>query len=332
MEEEKKLYPFRFCVLQDDYTWGSEEFRLADLGYRDTLVRDGWLAGNAISEVMDMYLDRVVGENVFGFYGRQFPVCIRTINVNGRMPLRVHPDDELAAERYDFLGKEKLWYVMSADADASLLLGFSKDTDASEVYSACLDNSVDSIMNRVPVRAGDSVLIPSGTPHAASGKMTIVEIAESSPLDFCMCGWGVQVSDEEFDTSLNLVDALDFITYSRFEGRVTNGGKTLADDAPFHVDSLSLGSGLRVRGGEPEEFNIYTCVAGEAAVKVEMFGQDAAYALKLGETILVPAECSDFVLAPMKEGTVLLETTVHVRPEVDTYINPDAEEKLPEEN
>ena len=61
MEEEKKLYPFKFCTLQDDYPWGSEEFRLADLGYRDSLVREGWLAGNSIAEVMDTYLDRVVG-------------------------------------------------------------------------------------------------------------------------------------------------------------------------------------------------------------------------------------------------------------------------------
>ena len=38
MDEEKKLYPFKFCTLQDEYPWGSETFSLADLGYRDTLV------------------------------------------------------------------------------------------------------------------------------------------------------------------------------------------------------------------------------------------------------------------------------------------------------
>ena len=64
MEEEKKLYPFKFCTLQDDYPWGSEEFKLADLGYRDSLVREGWLAGNSLAEVMDTYLDRVGGDNV----------------------------------------------------------------------------------------------------------------------------------------------------------------------------------------------------------------------------------------------------------------------------
>ncbi len=59
--EEKKLYPLAFCSLADEYGWGTDEFLLADLGYRDSLIREGWLAGNAISEIMDTYLDRVVG-------------------------------------------------------------------------------------------------------------------------------------------------------------------------------------------------------------------------------------------------------------------------------
>ena len=41
MEEEKKLVPFRLCTLLDEYSWGSEEWHLADLGWRDTAVRDG---------------------------------------------------------------------------------------------------------------------------------------------------------------------------------------------------------------------------------------------------------------------------------------------------
>ena len=175
MEEEKKLYPFKFCTLQDDYPWGSEEFKLADLGYRDSLVREGWLAGNSLAEVMDTYLDRVVGDNVYEYYGRQFPVCVRHLRVRGRMPLRVHPDDETAAQRYDFLGKEKVWYVLRAGADARLLVGFRRDTDAAEVYAKCMDNSIEEVMNVVAPHAGQCLLIPAGTPHAACGDVEILE-------------------------------------------------------------------------------------------------------------------------------------------------------------
>ena len=49
MTEERKLYPLRFCSILDEYVWGKDEFILADLGYRDSLVKDGWLAANTIS-------------------------------------------------------------------------------------------------------------------------------------------------------------------------------------------------------------------------------------------------------------------------------------------
>ena len=73
-----------------------------------------------LSEIMEMYMDRVVGEGVFAAYGRQFPVLIKTLNGVRRTPLWVHPDDGIAAERYEFLGKAKLWYVVSARPGAVL--------------------------------------------------------------------------------------------------------------------------------------------------------------------------------------------------------------------
>ena len=91
MEEEKKLYPFKLVPVEDspDETW-----HLADLGFPDSMVRNGWLATNTLSELMEMYMDRIVGEGVFAAYGRQFPVLIKTLKGGRRTPLLVHPDDD----------------------------------------------------------------------------------------------------------------------------------------------------------------------------------------------------------------------------------------------
>ena len=338
MEEEKKLYPFRFCTLQDDYPWGSEEFKLADLGYRDSLVREGWLAGNSIAEVMDTYLDRVVGDNVYEYYGRQFPLCVRLLRVRGRMPLRVHPDDETAAQRYDFLGKEKLWYVLRAGRDARLQLGFLRDVDAAEVYAGCLDGSVEKLMNVIAPHAGQCLHIPAGTPHAAAGDVEILEIAESSPMDFCLCGWGEEVHPDEFDTSLTLVEALDFIGYKRFknDGKAgypagdAPGSERLAELPQLRLDRIRLGAPIQIRrDGGP--FLLYSCVRGAASVQLPLAGgQTLDFALRAGETMLVPAECLEFTLVPTERDTVLLESTV-IRADADPYINPSAEATLPED-
>ena len=262
--EEKKLYPFRFCSLQDDYSWGSDEFKLADLGYRDSLIRDGWLAGNAISEVMDTYLDRVVGDNVYAFWGRQFPVQVKHIKVKGKMPLRVHPDAETAVQRYDLLGREKLWYVLRAGAGARLLLGFKRDTDASELYGKCADGSVEELLNSVTTVAGDFFHIRPGVPHAAAGDIEIIEVSESSPLDFCLCSWGEEVSEEEFDPALSIVDALDFIDYKAWsapekphwhKGEVV---RKLIDIPEFTVSLLQLTDPLHIYSERFDSFILYS--------------------------------------------------------------------------
>ena len=331
MDEEKKLYPFKFCTLQDEYPWGSETFALADLGYRDSLVREGWLAGNSIAEVMDTYLDRVVGDNVYNFYGRQFPVCVKQLRVRGRMPLRVHPDDETAAQRYDFLGKEKLWYVLRAGKDARIMAGFRQDTDASAFYAKCLDGSVEELLNVVAPHAGQSLRIPAGTPHAAAGDVEILEIAESSPMDFCLCGWGEEVHPEEFDTALSLVDALDFIDYKRFVMEVPAKADLLLDLPQLRVGRVRLDAPRVITRPEGAAFTLYSCVHGSAAVQLPLPGGQAFdFALRSGETALVPAESAEYRLLPTERDTLLLETTVE-REETDPYINPDAEPVLPED-
>lgn len=334
MEEEKKLYPLKFCALQDDYPWGSETFLLADLGYRDSLVRDGWLAGNTIGEVMDTYLDRVVGEAAYDFYGRQFPLCIRRIQVRGRMPLRVHPDDETASQRYDFLGKEKLWYVLRAGKDASLMAGFRRDTDAASLYEKCLDGSVGELLNLIAPHAGQFLHIPPGTPHAAAGDLDILEIAESSPMDFCLCNWGEELHPDEFDPALSLVDALDFIDYRKFgPGRQAHPAQDgiLADLPGLHVERLALRAPLACSQADPAAFLLYSCVRGGADVQLPLAGgQHLDYTLRTGESLLVPAECEAYHLVPLERDTVLLEAGVHPK-ETDSYINPDAEPVLDEE-
>lgn len=335
MEEDKKLYPFRFYTLKDEYNWGTDEFTLADLGYRDSLVRDGWLAGNSLSEVMDMYMDRVVGENAFNFWGRQFPVQVKRITVRGRMPLRVHPDAETATDRYDFLGREKLWYIKHAGKDATLLLGFERDADASDVYSRCLDGTVDAIMHKITPRKGEYYHIAPGTPHAASGDVQIVEVSESSPLDFCLCAWGEQVSEDEFDPALNIIDALDFINYSanatapQMSADRPSDPQTLIDLPQFTVRKLHVSKPVHIGTEDTDAFTVLTSLEGSASIELPVLGQTARYALNEGETILISAECSDYTITA--DNALLLATTINPRTEPDSYINPSAAPTLPED-
>ena len=153
---EKKLYPLKFLPLAAKKPWGGsvlvdgmgkkfvecdqegnevvlggdvlvgESWELADMGVQDSVVSEGWLAGNTISDVMETYLERIVGEKVYNYYGRQFPVLIKFLDIQNKLSVQVHPDDEIAAERYDALGKAELWYVMDTRPGAKIYCGFSR--------------------------------------------------------------------------------------------------------------------------------------------------------------------------------------------------------------
>ncbi|MCQ2158620.1 MAG: hypothetical protein MJY43_02205 [Bacteroidales bacterium] len=314
MEEEKKLYPFKFCTVEDRYCWGSEEFDVADLGYRDTFVRDGWLAANALSEVMEMYMDRVTGENAFEIYGRQFPVQVKHIRCRGRMPLRVHPDDETAAQRYDALGREKFWYVLKAQKEARLLIGFEAEMDAESLCEACADGSIGGKMRAVEAKAGDCFRIAPGTVHGATGNVDILEVSEASALDFCIYAWGQALGEEEFDPEMSIVDALDFIRYTPSEDFEDTSIRE------FTVNRIPLKSKLEISTGD--SFLIYVCLSGEAQLQVGESGIGAlSYRIAQGETMLVPNDCRDFTLEPVGKEASLLEILVEKRPFADPYLN-----------
>jgi len=321
MEEEKKLYPTRLCSVEDIHPWGKEEFRLADLGYRDTVLRDGWLAGTTMAEMMETYLDRVVGDNVFEWYGQQFPFQIKFIKVNGKMPLRVSPNDEVAAQRYDLLGKEKVWYVLRAGADAKIFCGFRKNVQVSDFYAACTDGSVEEMLHVETPHAGEAIHIAPGTPHCAWGDIEIVEVSEASPLDFCLCSWGESLSESEFDPNLGLVESLDFIDYKTFKPEPHEHHdhehvvEKLAQLPQFTASKVIMNDALHIYTEQFDSCLAYTCISGEFDVQIE----GSYVVVKEGETVLIPAECPDFILSPRAKGTLTLEVMVEHRDEVDSY-------------
>ena len=310
MEEEKKLYPFSLIGSSDT---PDELFHLADLGYPDSMIRNGWLSTNTLSEVMDTYMDRVVGEGVFAAFGRQFPVLIKTLKPSGRTPLMVHPDDEIASQRFDFLGKAKLWHIAKAAPGSRIYLGFSRDVSSREFYDAVQDGSVESLLNAVTPVPGDTFYIAPGTVHAAGPGVEIVEIAESSPLDFRIFNWGRQAGEvDPFDAELTLEAAFDFIDYHSLSPKPlrcavgADGIGKIYSGQEFTVSGIHLKDVLRVDNSGGDFFSAYLCVRGEAAVNDASASPDG----KAGMVVLVPAEVDEYYLVPLAEDTFLLEVTV----------------------
>ena len=217
---EQNLYPLPFTPSVTERPWGRETWLLADLGFIDSEVSGGWLAGNTLSELMQTYLEKMVGDDSFEYYGLQFPVSVKVIDFDGKTPVFVQPDDTVAEQRYDSLGRTALWRVLSAEPGAVIRLGFRQKVSAGELYSAAQEGQLETLLNEIPLHAGDTVLLEPGVPYALSGKARVLEISEASSLIF-------DLTDPE-----DLVEAFDFITLDRYEipGPARNEGKGVRQD------------------------------------------------------------------------------------------------------
>ena len=216
-----------------------ESWELADMGFEDSVVSEGWLAGNTISEIMETYLERVVGEDVYNYYGRQFPLLVKFLDIHDKLSVQVHPDDEIAAERYDFLGKSEAWYIMDVEPGAKIYLGFNRDITAQELYDRCNNGTVEEVLNVVYPRKGDVIFMAPGTVHSAEGGILVAEIQESSDLNFRLYDWGRELNPATA-RQMHLEEAIDLVDYRKFNEKQYRKGPLWGEEAasePCTIDS-----------------------------------------------------------------------------------------------
>ena len=370
---EKKLYPLKFIPVPSRRPWGGsalvnqlgkhfvevdeegnetvlgddvligESWELADMGIEDSVVENGWLAGNTISELMETYLERIVGEDVYNHFGRQFPLLIKFLDINEKLSVQVHPDDEVAAERYDSLGKAEIWYIMDAKPEAKMYCGFNRDTTAQEFYDRCQNGTVDEILNVIYPKKGDVIFITPGTVHAADGGILIAEIQESSDMTFRLYDWGREFVPATA-RKMHLDEAIDVINYKAFDPAIYRKGplwgeesqeedhmiQNLVECPQFNVSKIKLTDPLHIYTEKFESFIVYICLEGAASIQVPSVKENGEaymenYEFKKGETIMVPADMPDFFLVPRDTETLLLEAVTRPAEEVDGYIDPETE-------
>lgn len=329
MADEKRLYPFQFVPKQEQRPWGTRTLKLADLGTVDTMVERGWLGGNPLSDLMQTYLERVVGDEAFGRYGTQFPVSVEVLDVQGRTSLQAGVDDRSAEQRYDAFGRTALWYVAEAGPGAVVYQGFERDVTAAELYAACADGSVGSLLHAIHPQKGDCFLMPPGVVHAAQGPLKLIVISEASDLCFRLHDWD-NGRETELEEAFDLIDLGAFNPALHRRMHPGAASEKLFATEQFTVTEFRLGNPVRVEAEKSDSFLVYTCVGGAASFQLpseDGKGLDT-YALKAGGVLLIPAEIPDFSIVPTAPDTVLLETMLEPQREVDAYINPDAEPYL----
>ena len=121
-----------------------------------------------------------------------YPLLVKIIQANDTLSVQVHPDDADAKrlEGENERGKTECWYVLSADEGASLVYGLNGNPSKEELRAAIKENTLEKYLNRVEVKKGDFIFIPSGTVHAIGGGLRLLEVQQSCNITYRLYDWG----------------------------------------------------------------------------------------------------------------------------------------------
>lgn len=189
-------YPLLLKPVIKDYLWGGTRLK-TEFGFETDkeIAAEGWMlschkdgtntvingayAGKSLDEVLRLW-----------GYEEKFPILIKLIDAKDRLSVQVHPDNKYALENEGEYGKTEMWYVVDCEEGAQLIYGFKDKISRSEFEERIENNTLDEVMNYVPVRKGDVFFIKAGTLHAIGNGILIAEIQQNSNTTYRVSDYG----------------------------------------------------------------------------------------------------------------------------------------------
>ncbi len=278
-----------------------ESWEIADRPHEQSVVARGPHAGRSLRELMQAHGTALLGPGWPP--GRPFPILVKWLDCQARLSLQVHPPAAIAPA----LGgepKTESWYIARAEPHAALIVGLRHGVTREDFERGIASNSLEPLVHRMPVRAGDSMFVRSGRVHAIDGGSLILEIQQNSDTTYRVYDWG-RVGDDGVPRTLHVQESLRCIDFDDFEPEVLQdeGADGVLADAPeFRIRRVTRMPGERVHEtGDAPEARILSVVSGD--VTVAAAGRHERYTS--GDNILLPADTSAGTTA-VTAATVLI--------------------------
>lgn len=120
----------------------------------------------------------------------KLPYLIKLIDAEDNLSVQVHPNDHFASLLENSVGKTECWLVDDVLEGAGIYFGL-KDGVSTDIFYDRIKNqeNVVSLMNFVPVKKYDFIIVPAGTIHAIGAGVRIVEFQQSSGITYRIWDW-----------------------------------------------------------------------------------------------------------------------------------------------
>lgn len=305
-----KLYPLQFNPILKDRIWGGtklnsylrkpissentgESWEISAIENDVSIISNGFFKGKSINELINEFPDAVLGTKIYKQFGKQFPLLFKYLDAREDLSIQVHPNDELAQKRHHSFGKTEMWYVMQADFNAKLIVGFKEKSSPEEYKKSNEDGTFIELLDIKKVKKGDVFFLATGTVHAIGAGTVIAEIQQTSDITYRIYDFD-RVDAIGNSRELHVDLALDAINYNKVEAqkeysKIENSSNIMVDCPYFTTNFIPLNGALNCTKNK-ESFTVYMCVEGS----FQLVFNTENYNYNIGDTILIPAAMSEF--------------------------------------
>lgn len=331
MTPDRPLYPLLFDPVLKDYIWGgrhletqlnrdlppeteiAESWEIAAHANGDVVIKNGPLAGTALSSLHEEYGLSLVGRNASWAHKRnKFPLLVKLLDANRKLSVQVHPDDDYALRHEgNELGKSEMWVVLHAEPGAAVILGLKPGATRERLDTAIQSASLENFLHKVPVQTGDFICLPAGTLHAILGGLIIAEIQQNSDTTYRVYDWG-RVGHDGKPRPLHVDKALDVINFDQVAPDLPQpdllhekDGVTrwqLCRTPYFIVERVQMDAGATFHGTcDGRSLHIWGAIDGRAAVT----GGSQRVPLPAVTFSLLPAALGEYTVTAGERSTLL---------------------------
>ena len=308
-----KIYPLQFDPILKERIWGGEKLKtelnkpitssitgesweISTVKGDISIIANGALKGKSLMDVINDNPNEILGTEIYTRFGKQFPLLFKYLDAREDLSIQVHPNEALAKKRHNSFGKTEMWYIMQADEDARIIVGFKENSNAAEYLENLENKTLLSILDDVKVKSGDVFFLETGTVHAIGAGLVVAEIQQTSDITYRLYDFD-RVDAQGAIRELHVDLALDAINYNVVQtkkeySKDVNESNVVVDCPYFTTNFIPLDGNISVQK-DGKSFTVYMCIDGEFEIQCN----DAVYNYKKGDTLLIPAGISELIIS-----------------------------------
>ncbi|MCX6257401.1 MAG: mannose-6-phosphate isomerase [Bacteroidia bacterium] len=310
------LYPIKFRPVLKEKVWGGnrlksrlnkkhtggkkigESWEISAVKGNVSVISNGFLKGNNLQEIIEIYMGDLVGDKVFRQFGIEFPLLIKFIDAGENLSVQVHPGDDLAFKRHKAYGKTEMWYLLEALEGSQIVTGFNREMTKELLIQSLDSGNVTDVLNFENAYEGDVFFIPAGRVHATGGGILLAEIQQTSDITYRIFDWNRL--DDGVPRKLHVELALDAIDYHHYDSyrtgyKLTSGKSSNVVNCPyFTTNILESENPVSLNYEDIDSFVILMGVKGSFIIEFKGTKEK----LMMGETVLIPANIDHLKLIP----------------------------------